>query len=184
MCQDGQKMEKRREENYSEQHCNFSFDISQLANILGCKTKRVEVILRTFQESSLLKFDIDKFTVKIEMPKLLEFLDRDTDRARPPRGQTELRNRIDKKIEKEETEAKMGMPYFYKEADYFLSAVSRYGSNDVENLKAYLGEERWPLWLSIGGQRIRNTPPTEKGRTELAYAIKRVVESVNNITKQ
>ncbi|MBL7542805.1 MAG: DUF4373 domain-containing protein [Bdellovibrionaceae bacterium] len=178
-----EKMEKRREENYSERHCHFSFDISQLANILGCKPKRVEVILKTFQECSLLQFDRDNFVIKIDMPKLLEFLDRDTDRARPLRGRAELRDRVDKKIEKEEIEVKsnVGMPFFYREADIFLKAVKKFGSNDSENLKAYLGEDRWSWWLGIGGQRIRNTPPNEKGRSDLAYAIKNVAEAMKNI---
>lgn len=180
-----EKMEKHRDEKYGEQHCSFTFDVSQLANILGCKPNRVEFILRIFQECSQLQFSKDNFIVKIEMPKLLEFLDRDTDRARPLRGQGETRSRIDKdnKIEKEPTEVKsnLGMPYFYQEADIFLKAVKKFGSGDNESLKSYLGETRWLWWLSIGGHRIRNIQPNEKGRSDLAYAIKNVVETMKNV---
>lgn len=181
-----ERMEKRRDENYCEQHCSFSFDVSQLANILGCKPKRVEIILSVFQERSQLQFSRDKFIVKIEMPKLLEFLDRDTDRARPRRVQAELRTRVDKdkeiEKEKEQTEVKsnFGMSYFYDEADVFLKAVEKFGSDDAENLRSFLGEARWSLWIGIGGMRIRSMPRNEKGRTDLAYAIKGAAEAFNS----
>lgn len=180
-----EKMEKRRDENYGERHCSFLFDVSQLASILGCKLNRVEVILKIFQECSELQFSKDNFIIKIEMPKLLEFLDRDTDRARPRRGQTESRGRVDKDKEIDQEQATPKTPavmsHFYNEADFFLKAVKKFGPDDHENLKSHLGETRWSWWLRVGGQRIRNLPSNEKGRTDLAYAIKGAAETIGNI---
>lgn len=168
-------MEKSRDEKYSETHCQFNFDISYIANIFGCKPGRVPVILKTFQECNQLRFSIEGFIIKIEMPKLLEWLDRDTDRARPKRGQAELRSRVDTDKEIETERPQTSMQYFFDQSDIFRAAVRKFAAGD-ENIKAYLGEQRWAWWIAIGSSRIRQMPSDESGRKDLAYAIKRVAE--------
>jgi len=165
-------MEKSRDEKYSEAHCRFSFDVGYLANIFGCKAVRVPVILQTFQECSQLQFKTDGFVVEVEMPKLLEWLDRDTDRARPKRGQAELRDRVDsdKEIDKEQLQ-KNPISFYCQEADIFLEGVRKFGPGDSA-LEEFLGEHRWSIWKKIGGSTIRNMPSGEKGRLSLAYKIK------------
>lgn len=172
-------MEKSRNEKYSEAHCHFKFDVGYLANMFGCKQHRVQKILETFQECNQLRFSKEGFVVTIEMPKLLEWLDRDTDRARPKRGQVELREDIeinkDKDIDQTMAKPKFDMPFYFQVADEFRLAARKFSAGD-KNIIAYLGEQKWGWWLKIGGVRIREMPLNEKGRQSLAYAIRDVVE--------
>jgi hypothetical protein len=171
-------MEKARDERFSEDHCHFSFDKSYLANILGCKPCRISKILGVFEGRNLLQLNTDEFIVKIYMPKLLEWLDRDTDRARPKRSQPELRNRRDKNKEIEEKSSQYHRPmqFYYEQADLFRAVASKCPPGD-ENLASFLGAQAFSWWCAIGSSRIRNMPSDEKGRKDLAYAIKQVAES-------
>lgn len=97
-----EKLEKRCDEEFTEEHCCFEFDLNYVAYILGSKPGRVEYILSTFQEANQLLFSTDNFIIRIEMPKLLESLDRDTKRARHGRGQAAPKIKI--KIEDKDKE--------------------------------------------------------------------------------
>lgn len=81
-----EKLDKKADEEFTKEHCVFEFDLGVLSECLGVKPARVQVILNSFSEHSLLRASSDNFIIKIEMPKLLESLDRDAKRARTERA--------------------------------------------------------------------------------------------------
>lgn len=99
-----QKLEKRTDEEFTKDHCVFQFDRTHLGFILGTKPKQLGIILGTFQEHSDIVAKQNGNIVIIEMPKLLECLDRDYQRARQPRATDAPKKKIEIKKKKEEEE--------------------------------------------------------------------------------
>lgn len=78
-----EKMEKSKEDEYTEAHCHFSFARPYLASSLGyANLKQASSYLEALAELGLCSVQDDADVVVISMPKLLESLDRDTKRAR------------------------------------------------------------------------------------------------------
>lgn len=104
MC--AEKLDKAREEEFTEEHCKFTFHEKILRQNLRISRTNVELFLGFCAGFSLLSFEITESEIKIYMPKLLESMDRDAKRARPPRVQAAPKKKIKikKKNKKEDKE--------------------------------------------------------------------------------
>lgn len=166
-----EKLEKRGDEEYTAAHCEFRFDVGVVAEILGTKPGRVQDILGTFQEHSLLSFSTDEFIIRISMPKLLESLDRDSRRARHERGRSAPKNKKEEKEKEEElafsssrsAEGVFGEPTatvageaidFVKEAEWCFMACRRFQAYQGVDARLWLGEWRWSYLHEIGGLKF------------------------------
>lgn len=83
MC--AEKMQKSKDENYSEIHCKFSFHERLVRQKLHLSQTKVRNILDKCQELSLLSYEVVGKDFNFYIPKLLESLDRDQRRARQVR---------------------------------------------------------------------------------------------------
>ncbi len=101
------KLRKKESEEFTEAHCVFEFDVIVVADNLGTKPGYLGNILGTFQDYSLIKFNIVDFIVRIEMPKLLEYLDRDAKRPRKPRAKSALKIKNKDKDKEEDKEGRV-----------------------------------------------------------------------------
>lgn len=99
-----EKMEKRRDEEFTEEHCKFVFDERFLRDSLRLSGANVAAYLHQYATMALLRCDLVKGEWHLEMPKLLESMDRDTKRTRPGRGQDAPKIKIEIKIEDKEEE--------------------------------------------------------------------------------
>lgn len=90
-----EKMEKETEEEFSLEHTNFEFEVGYLRNTLQAhQFKTLEMYLQCLSDVGLMSARCSEDTVSISMPKLLECLDRDTNRARPERAKIKNKNKI------------------------------------------------------------------------------------------
>lgn len=103
MCVD--KMDKARDEEFTEIHCKFRFSERLVREKLRMRSTKVELFLNYSSTLDLLQFVKLEDELHFYIPKLLEYLDKDTKRARPRRGlvaaNTGLDIEEDKEIEKE-----------------------------------------------------------------------------------
>lgn len=95
-----EKLEKKADEEFTAAHCKFVFNRRYLRENLRLSDAKVTSTLQVLAECSLLAGDLVKDEWHIEMPKLLECLDRDVARARKPRALA--RQEEEKEEEKEE----------------------------------------------------------------------------------
>lgn len=149
-----EKMEKAADEEYSSEHCNFEFELGLLSECLGVKSGRVQVILNSFSEHSLLHYSTDNFIIKIEMPKLLESLDRDTKRARTervPSAPKKKRKKEEKEIEEEE-EGKVSTPSVLISSDE-LGPVPELASELLSPTLAFVEQSLQRTWLAYWGDK-------------------------------
>lgn len=107
MC--AEKLDKKASEEFTESHCNFSFHEKILRQNLRLSRVKLEIFLGFSSDISLLFFKKIESIYVIEMPKLLESLDRDSKRARTERVSTapKKKNKIkkeDKELDKDKEE--------------------------------------------------------------------------------
>jgi hypothetical protein len=95
MC--AEKMTKNQNETYTNVHIKFSFSERLVRQKLRISRTKVEEILNFFQTFSLLSWERVDNELKIELPKLLESLDRDQRRARQARDNAAPRARLEYK---------------------------------------------------------------------------------------
>lgn len=81
-----EKLTKDRDEEFTDAHCHFRFTARTLKNAFRVNRAKVESMLNHFSTLALLSLEVDDQEFKIHMPKLLEYLDRDSKRTRPRRG--------------------------------------------------------------------------------------------------
>jgi hypothetical protein len=101
-----EKLEKDKSEEYTEAHCRFVFNERFLRSNLRIGRAKVRAILNQCQTLALLSFQISENEIQIDMPKLLECLDRDSKRARTERAPTAPKKK--RKIKKKEEEKEIG----------------------------------------------------------------------------
>jgi len=78
-----EKMTKHKEEEYSEKHCSFEFEKVYLMRCLGyANLKQCSSYLHALAELGLSAVQETPETYRCSMPKLLECIDRDSNRAR------------------------------------------------------------------------------------------------------
>lgn len=100
MC--SEKLEKNRDEECQIEHCVFDFNPSTLRKNLRISSTKLEKFLNKTSELSLLSWKKAEQKFIIEMPKLLESLDRDSRRARPERATAApKRESEDKELDKD-----------------------------------------------------------------------------------
>lgn len=136
------KMDKDSEEQFTAEHCNFHFEKTYLMRSLGSPSlKHLSIYLRSLDELCLISYSEVDDLYAISMPKLLECLDRDSNRARKERD--ESAPKIKKKIKKEDKEYKEnGFDIEVAFADYPIrikgpDAITRF----VEQIKSAIDFE-------------------------------------------
>jgi hypothetical protein len=84
-----EKLEKKRDENLTEEHCVFEFEKTFLMQALGYHNHRhTACYLSALQVIGLCSVSDDGMVYVCSIPKLLESMDRQSKRARPERGQS------------------------------------------------------------------------------------------------
>ena len=82
-----EKMEKSRDEEFTDAHCNFEFSLKYLRDTLGThQTKNCVMYLQCLHDVCLMSVQCSDDVCTIYMPKLLECIDRDSNRTRTGRA--------------------------------------------------------------------------------------------------
>lgn len=82
-----EKLIKDDAEEFTVEHCNFTFHHRYIRDTLEThQLKNLLMYLRSMSDVGLMSFECVGDVISICMPKLLECMDRDTKRARKPRG--------------------------------------------------------------------------------------------------
>lgn len=106
-----EKMVKEEHEKFTEEHCVFELDWAHVRRSLRFRSaldaRCFVVRLALYQ---LYEFDDSPTICRIKMPKLLEWLDRDTKRARTDRGQPAPKKKKKNKEEEEEVPRENSAP--------------------------------------------------------------------------
>jgi hypothetical protein len=97
------KLEKKKDEEFAEEHVRFNFNSRQLRNKLRIKSLGLQIFLTSCRDQSLFQWDLVEDKHSFYFPNILKSMDRDAKRARPDRGPTALKKK--KKIEEEEKES-------------------------------------------------------------------------------
>lgn len=140
MC--AEKLEKRRDEEYTAEHCKFTFSSRLVRANLRLRSTKVQLLLNSYSVLGLLRFKLDENEIEIEMPKLLESIDRDTNRARPARGQSAAGPRQEKEKEKEE-EGRAA------KSERSPPPLDRILVTSVETITQCVPKEQWENWASV-----------------------------------
>jgi hypothetical protein len=127
------KLEKERHEELTDAHCQFRFNERLLREKLRLSSAKVELMLNQCSTLDLLSFSKIKDEFNIQMPKLLESLDRQSKRARPERGQSVPKDK-DKDKDKD----------IYA-VDESTAATDPINSEELNQLK-FTGKELGNLW--------------------------------------
>ncbi len=164
MC--AEKLERPANGSFTEANCRFVFNRRFLRNELRLKNKHFEIILRSISDQTLFLLDLTENEVTFEMPKLLEYLDRDARYTRTEREKTrlELEEELDKeKIYKKETN-------WNAAASKVLAAISTHGKS--EDRMVAIGEELWKIAVAVGIAEIGRTPRNQYTVMNLAKLLK------------
>lgn len=172
MC--AEKLHKGEAELYSEEHCRFVFNERLVRSSLRLGRTKVARILHQFQTMALLSFQITGNEIQIDMPKLLECLDRDAKRARTERGPSAPKKKRKRKIKEEEKEFRAAadlisnlsdeIKKLYDEAYVIRESVKAWDwleNNPGRKPKLNKGFRRFfTNWLERGWEAYRKTIPT------------------------
>lgn len=95
-----EKLSKEKHEECTAEHCVFRFDQRYMRDTLRThQLSRLSMFLRCVADVGLMSFSCEDNVVVISMPKLLEYMDRDTKRARTKRAPSapKIKNKIKNK---------------------------------------------------------------------------------------
>lgn len=164
-----EKLDKDESESFTEAHCAFEFDRFHLASELGTKQVRLENILGSFSDHSLIESESSGNIIRIKMPKLLECLDRDSRRARTERGQAapKIKNKIKNKSDHLNLD-------WRKAAGAVLEMTKRYGnwSKDEAEVRDTIGDSLFDLATRAGVHKMRMLPPNQYLISNIAGMLK------------
>lgn len=99
MC--AEKLEKLTDRGLTEADCSFSFHRRVVQQSLRTSPAKLKHLLDTCATLGLLRFALTETIIKINIPMLLDLLDRDTKKARSRRVSDAAKCRLDKDIDKD-----------------------------------------------------------------------------------
>lgn len=138
-----EKLNKDKEEEYTEAHCSFEFEQGYLSRTLGFgNVKQCSTYLEGLADLGLCSAQGTGDVYACSMPKLLECMDRDAKRARTERVQAAPKKKRKNKEKEEEREIGASLPplaLIWNSNCGKLAAVTK--TNPARNKKA---ENRWP----------------------------------------
>lgn len=163
-----EKLDKERDEEFTKAHCVFEFECGYLCQELGTNRRGIGQVLGTFAEHSLISSDISDNVCRIEMPKLLECLDRDSARARPERGHGAP------KIKKKIKSIDGAFLNWRKEAVNVRVAMKKYGNwaDSEAEVRHDLGDVVYDVAIRAGVHRMRMLPDNEFTTIAIAGLLK------------
>lgn len=170
-----EKLEKEESEEYTEAHCHFRFHESILRKKLRVSSKNLQKFLRICSELSVVFSTFSQDIVEIEMPKLLECLDRDARRARPERGPSAPK----RKSKRKNKEADIANLNWREAASSILAALARYGdwAKGEAEVREELGDTVFELARRAGIHKMRMLPGNQ-------YAVPTVMGMLKEATNQ
>lgn len=142
-----EKLSKEKDEEYTEAHCVFRFDQRYMRDTLRThQLSRLSMFLRCVADVGLMSFSCEDNVIVISMPKLLEYLDRDSKRARTKRAPSAPKRKRERKnkIKSEEI--------IIKTPDDLVNAIGNEGIKTLlELFDQDLVDSEFPfmaIWLS------------------------------------
>jgi hypothetical protein len=158
MCVD--KMDKERDEEFTEAHCRFRFSERLIREKLRMRSTKVELFLSSCSTLDLLQFTKVEDEFNFYLPKLLEYLDRHSRKARPKRATSGPQAGLDKEQDKEQ-DKELSPEKIESDAKRFeeriKSGLSRSDFDDLFGLYPNFQKRTQSIALMMGELRDRET---------------------------